>query len=377
MNKQIRSIILFIIVSLTWVLLMIGNTVPVIGRITVLSLFLLFLVFKLLLNPNLSIKKYNNLKIVAGVLLIYFFLIILFKYTGSLSVYNGILSIASVLFFVSLIDIEIDADLFSKIISTMSNIGEITIVIFFILSVLRYSVNWVSSSSLTICALYFVLSSKRSKRKKFFISLIWIFGAYFNGERTLVFISILTPIIYFLFVKIESKKLKKFIFVTLLGATILIPIVYVNLSVSQYRFQLDALSVKYTTSRFFSGRDVAWSYLLNNMSHTNSYIFGLGHGLTLMDISDLGISSHNLYLSVLSRTGFVGLILFYMFLYQIYSCYLKFTGDISEIGVVFLVVTVLKQSSEYGLLGNNMVLSLVVWFILAVPFMNNNKKIRR
>lgn len=46
--------------------------------------------------------------------------------------------------------------------------------------------------------------------------------------------------------------------------------------------------------------------------------------------------------------------------------------SINKIGIYFLVITVLKQSSEYGLIGNNMVLSLVTWIVLALPYIKNN-----
>lgn len=366
-NKVSNTLVIIVI----WTFLMFGNSIPILGRITVLSLFLLFLVFRWLLGGTVT-SRYFFLKLSSGALILYFFLIILFKYTGITSVYNGLLSISSILFFVTLIDISINSYTFDNIINTCTNLSKLLIVLFFIASISGYSFMWISSSSLVFYTLYFILISKQRKISKVFYSLMWLVGAFINGERTLVLITMITPVFYLFFVKPKSKRLKRILFFSMMVFTIIIPIIYVWLSKSQYRLALDMLSIKLTTSRFFSGRDLAWSYLLSNIKETQSYLFGSGHGLSLFDISYLSFSSHNLYLSVLSRTGLIGLGLLYIFLYQIYSSYLDMPDSINKIGIYFLVITVLKQSSEYGLIGNNMVLSLVTWIVLALPYIKNN-----
>ena len=256
----------------------------------------------------------------------------------------------------------------------MAIVTKILVLIYFIALKLHIQVPWISSTSILFCFLYFIFIDNKTKYiSKILFSVLWLNIALMNGERTQVLVSMLGLIIYIFINKFKNhKKIYALFFIVVSSLLVLIPIIYTVLSLSEYRWSLDSMAIQFTGSRFFSGRDTVWAVLLNNYLENDIY-FGAGHHLTPKLISSIEYSAHNTYIIILVRTGLIGLILFFNFLKQIWMSYFKnLNNKYTRLSATYFLTILLKQSSEMGLIGNNMALSVISWIIICFGFFYTN-----
>ncbi len=368
-NKRIDVLI----VAFLFVVISFSNSGNLIARGTLYALFIGTIVILPLLRKKIYL--YHK-KIIRSffILVIYNVIIILFKFENYDSIYNGILYSASLLFFVTLISSKYKISSLNSFTRYLSTISRLLILVNFAFIIIDKTLGWVSSTSFIFLFLYFIyLDSKTSKQSKVVFTLIWIVTAILNESRTFVLLVPIFLIIYLYWNKI-SKSLKnyKLIFYTVVIMLFVIPIVYIWLSGSSYAYVLNEYALKYTNSRFFTGRDLIWSQLLNNY-YSGNVLFGGGHHISPQYVFDDIKSSHNTYISILVRTGIVGVVLFLNLLKNVWVRYFEFKSvPAVKLSAVFFLVLLLKQSSELSLIGNNIAVSVMTWLVIAYGLIYTN-----
>lgn len=379
-NKQQSSIssqvntkynkIEILIVAIMFIVVSFSNSGNIIARSVLYFVF----IGAIILLPILRKRIYllHSAIIRASLILIaYNLIIIVYKYESYTSVYNGLLYSASIMFFISLIagKYKIDKlDVFTHYLSSMSKML-ILINIFFRL--IQKTIGSVSSTSFIFLFLYFIyLDKKTTIKSKVAFTGIWVLTAILAEERTFL---LLVPIFMLLLLswdKLIKKRFKNKLLFILFGTMLFaIPVFYVWLSESSYAFGLNEYALKYTGSRFFSGRDLIWSHLLDYYFDGNIFIGG-GHHISPAFVFGDVISSHNTYLTILTRTGLIGAFLFVNFLVSIWNKFFQYRHILAvKLSGIFFIVSLLKQSSELSLISNNIALSIMNWLVLAYGLM--------
>ncbi|MFL2077339.1 O-antigen ligase family protein [Marinilactibacillus psychrotolerans] len=117
----------------------------------------------------------------------------------------------------------------------------------------------------------------------------------------------------------KSKIIYKFSFI--IGIIILVglPILYSQLQYSNLGIMLNEYSRELFSKNFFSGRQYIWEYTLSFIR--DQPIFGYGYSNDVLLSLGITASTHNLYLSLLLQGGIILLMIFIMFMYQIWIKY--------------------------------------------------------
>ncbi|HHV30641.1 O-antigen ligase family protein [Acetivibrio mesophilus] len=350
-----------------------ANSGPSAPRILLYFSFVLVLVFIPLLKSRT--KFFNSKVIYADLALVLFNAIVLFAYYEDFtSIYNGLLYMACILFFLVLMNFSTNLKNTEAFIRYISIGTKILMILAVGLSLSGIDFQWVSRTAFFFLLLYFILLDKKTKKPgKILYMGIWLLIAAIDGERTFM---LLFPVLLFLILSVDwvfdHKKLYRILFILMVIFIISIPVIYVMLSHSEYKDLLNEYAIRYTKSRFFSGRDVIWSNMFEYYLKGNIFL-GSGHHVTPTTIYGAELSSHNTYMSILIRTGLIGLFLFLYFLWSVWNRYLEFKDvEAVKLSAVFLIITMLKQSSEMALIGNNVSVSVINWLVIAFGFVYCN-----
>src|SRR5699024_758106 len=98
---------------------------------------------------------------------------------------------------------------------------------------------------------------------------------------------------------------------------------------------------------------------------SNSLLLGGGHEVVPPEFFGVGMSAHNTFISVLTRTGAIGLCLLLLMFYLVLRHYLQWHRDFHvRLSAAFTIAILFKNSSELSLLGNNIALSIVYWLVI-------------
>ncbi|GEM05799.1 hypothetical protein HMI01_27870 [Halolactibacillus miurensis] len=95
----------------------------------------------------------------------------------------------------------------------------------------------------------------------------------------------------------------------------------------------------------------------------------LGHGISTDPnyIESIGTSAHNQYLQIILESGFLGISLFIIFLYQLWLLLRKnqnhFTGMLSS---AYLIAFIFYETFEVTLFQNNFNIGLIQWLIITM-----------
>lgn len=200
------------------------------------------------------------------------------------------------------------------------------------------------------------------------LCLVWFYVSYQIGARSQSIGFLLFILVAALLLIFKDKRkgfLKKgfWIYYVILN---IFPIVYTYLARSPYRSTLEAISLNLTKSRFFSGRNELWFSVYDQMDNAFSVIFGLGVNKTELLTTNLEMSLHSLYVTLLAEGGIILVFLMGLILYQIWKRLVSDTSYQSKILLSFMIVFLYKQSFDISLIENNMGVAFGVWTALAV-----------
>ncbi len=372
-NRKYDKRIEELIVAFLFIVISFSNSGNFIARGALYVLFIGTIIILPLLRKGIYLYHKKIIKSVF-ILVIYNFIIIFFKFENYDSIYNGLLYSASILFFVSLISGRYKINSLNSFTRYLSTISKFLILVNFGFIIIDKTLGWVSSTSFIFLFLYFIyLDNKTSKQSKVVFSMIWIVTAIYNEARTFVLLVPVFLVIYFYWNKLSrSFNRYKLIFYIVAFLLFVIPIIYIWLSESSYAYVLNKYALRYTNSRFFSSRDLIWSQLLNNY-YAGDVLFGGGHHISPKYVFTDLRSSHNTYVSVLTRTGIVGSVLFLNLLKNVWVRYYEFKSiPAVKLSAIFFLISLLKQSSELSLISNNIAVSVMNWLVIAYGLMYTN-----
>lgn len=337
------------------------------GLLLILPFFNKFTTWK---NPSINMP---------GLAFIYFSLIsTAFHSATPTSVYNGTIAALSMAVLLSLVASAPKESDFRRFIRQMSIVARILLLFGLVLILSDLPFIWNTQTGFLFCLLVFILINEKIKpRKKMMYIVVWFVQSYLIDDRAYLIAGVVFGIAY-LVLPVLSRRLwlGKTLLLVFLGLLILVPVFYVQLSTSVHRTYLDELALTYTGGRFFSGRDIIWNSLINDYLAGNILIGG-GHDIGTSVLYGNTLSSHNTYVAVLTRMGFLGLVAFFAVFYGLLKSYLShIEHKIVRVSAAATLALLFKQSTEFSLIGNNIAHSLFSWLVMSLGVIFINSKLR-
>ena len=314
---------------------------------------------------------YTHLNLASALFICYNVLSVIIHGPTPISFYNGLLASAATTLFVAVVIWSPRLRNLNGFIWLVSRAGGGMIVLGLVIQLTSINFTWVAKTGFLFTFLFFILLDKsRTSGVKILFCVLWIVQAYLADDRAYILAGVIFMLTFVLWPFLgRMRALGRFVVFLFLAALIVIPSVYVALSRSSIRQMLDELALKYTDGRFFSGRDVIWGYMLEEYS-SNSLLLGGGHEVVPPEFFGVGLSAHNTFISVLTRTGAIGLCLLLLMFYLVLRNYLQWHRDFHvRVSAAFTIAILFKNSSELSLLGNNIALSIVYWLVIAFGFL--------
>lgn len=239
----------------------------------------------------------------------------------------------------------------------------ILILIFVVLNELFFSVELITQFlyKMAIMCTYFSIIRTGKVYKYSFLTIAVL---SITSTRSAILSILLFLVIYNWLEAIKkSKIIYKFSFI--IGIIILVglPILYSQLQYSNLGIMLNEYSRELFSKNFFSGRQYIWEYTLSFIR--DQPIFGYGYSNDVLLSLGITASTHNLYLSLLLQGGIILLMIFIMFMYQIWIKYFYYLDHwIVKVTAAFLFPILLRANFDLILLENDIVISIFLWIPL-------------
>lgn len=218
------------------------------------------------------------------------------------------------------------------------------------------------------CTFFFMVKGKH----KFIKTLLFTFVFLVLGERT----SALTLLcIYGFYIIIGKLKKQKMLFMALFGIVFFIIIgftfLYVQLQYMDIGSTINLFFRKYTGGNFFSGRHTIWATVFNYLNQSPLFGYGIDNGM--LASANITISIHNTYLHLLLQGGWIGLLIFFMFLRSIWKRYYKNLDDNTvRLSAAYMIGFLMYINFEVSLIGNTVGPGLFMWLIMGIGFIRQN-----
>lgn len=339
--------------------------VPILYNIGFISLVLLLIISSI----NLIFRKeYTTAKQFFFCLLIGGYLLFVSEFNNTTNYAYGILIQLSMLIFpYSLLSAsEINSEV-AKSIEKLCSMFFVAILVFVFYVQLKYGINsadLISASLLkTSFALsYFFIISKKSKLAAILTSSTAFF---ILGERTSAAVLLFVYIIYRLLGLKISKGFYYFIFVLIFFIAVIFPFLYIELKYSNIGIMLNEISREYTGDNFFSGREIIWEGILEGNKDNVLLGQGVNNGY-LKSRLNTDLSTHNLYMFLYLEGGVGMLFMFFLFVTSIWGKFYNFIYlERARLSAAFFIGILLFSDFELLLLTNNILASIVFWFIIS------------
>ena len=209
---------------------------------------------------------------------------------------------------------------------------------------------------------FFIISNKKSK----LVAILTSSAVFFLlGERTSAAVLLFVYIIYRLLGCKISKGFYNFIFVFIFSIAVIFPFLYIELKYSNIGLMLNEISREYTGDNFFSGREIIWEGILEGNKDNVLLGQGVNSGF-LKSRLNTDLSTHNLYMFLYLEGGVVLLFMFFLFVASIWGKFYNFIYmERARLSAAFFVGILLFSDFELLLLTNNILASIVFWFIIS------------
>lgn len=225
----------------------------------------------------------------------------------------------------------------------------------------------INNVSMTVYKAIFAISIfpyAKSNKKTLFCIISMIFF-YMIGERTSALILVIIHILNMVLKKINTKTTYNIIFICVIIFTLSFINIYVKLPYTKLGIELNEYSRKISGENFFSGRNVIWKKILDSVQ--NNKLLGLTYSNDIELYYETELSTHNLYLWLILNGGYILLILFYIYMFSIWKKYFKnIKKEKTRIVASYFVGFMILVNFELLLLTNNFIVSLFMWFIIAI-----------
>lgn len=177
----------------------------------------------------------------------------------------------------------------------------------------------------------------------------------------------------FIFLFIYSFFLKKY--KTLLFISIFSILGYLIIEISGFSSFVDLSNSRFSSS--LNSRDIAWDMLLESIA--NNLLLGVGFGVSneiVLNIDELGFSSHNLHLQFAAEIGLIGYILFLLvYLYPVFFSFyqIRKNNRVKENTFFFaLLIAILCHQVFENTLFRSGFFTYFWFFISCIPFYINH-----
>lgn len=187
-----------------------------------------------------------------------------------------------------------------------------------------------------------------------------------NSRASLVAVTVLFGC-YWVLSKIKYKNAKRLYFILLVGVVCVavgFTVLYPNLYGTDLGTTLELLSRQYLNKNFFSGREIIWKNIEEQI--VASPFLGWGLDKVPSFFYDTGYSSHNLWLQVALQMGIVGVIFLSILILTIQSRIARGENPLWRISASFFAALILHECFEVSLTQNNLAVGLASWFIFGI-----------
>lgn len=155
------------------------------------------------------------------------------------------------------------------------------------------------------------------------------------------------------------------LFVVVITLIVAFLFIYPSLPESSLGADLQAMSRNLTGRNFFSGRDTLWPLIISAIWERP--LLGYGASATPGTVSNVTLSSHNLYLQVALQTGLLGLGALVGLLFSIWKVlWLGRNNKVVRLVAAYMTATMVHQMFEVSLTQNNLSIGIAQWLILGV-----------
>ena len=203
--------------------------------------------------------------------------------------------------------------------------------------------------------------------------LFWIiFMPFMSGERGLAISLLFMFLIYYLLPVIKKSKFLYHTFFWIIASLVTsFQFFYVWFSTTTLGTTFNLISGKYTNQNFFSGRQIIWG-ILND--YIISYpVLGYGFGNDILKQYNIFMSAHNTYVEILLSGGLIYLLLFFLFMYSIWSSMYEFISEKSiRLSMSFLIAILIFGANGVIFVGNDISFTLIIWLIIGISLMRRN-----
>ncbi len=212
-----------------------------------------------------------------------------------------------------------------------------------------------------------ILYSPQKKYTYLLLILLANFIIFVSGSRSLLIASIFSALIYLFWdFLVANKKIYKYLF--FLFALFIGLFTYFYAKILPHMHEINyytQLSENYTGKGLLSGRQIIWSILIDKISEEPLY--GYGSGTTPLDLIDITLSSHNLYLQILIQVGFLGLILFALLMFRIWCIYrIGHQDKVVRLSASFMIGILIHQIFEVTLIQNNLAIGILQFMVISI-----------
>lgn len=346
-----------------------GNVFKYVSLVSSVSSVILLL----LIIFNQKIKT-NNLFIIFILYIVYniFLLVCNFSVTALYKVFQELILVT---FSFLLINIKLSKDDFNKIVSFFSKIYYVLFSVILILIFLigdNYIFNFLSR---TVLKVIFVLSyfGFIKSNKKFLYMLVSAILYFYIGERTPAIIILFIYFIYTFFSKNKSKTIFKSLFLIVIVGLLSFILIYISLPKTELGMRLNQYSRELSGENFFSGRNVIWSQVFETVK--GNELFGLTYNNDTKLYYGEVLSTHNLYLWLYMNGGVCLLLLFIIYVYNIWKkMYLNIDNKYSRAAMAYFLGFLVLCNFELLLLVNNFSVSMFMWLVISFGINLNKVK---
>lgn len=219
---------------------------------------------------------------------------------------------------------------------------------------------------------------KVGKKKYLFFSILLSAGIFFvlmSKTRSVWIACVVTFFVYFFWNYLSASKNKFFIFLFCIFL-LLIAFIYLYAKFFPYShgfLYYQDIVLDNTGKTLLSGRQIIWSKIIDLIKF--SPILGYGSGARMSDYG-FQLSSHNTYLQIVLQVGFVGLIMFLLFIARIWKYFYIGRGiPLVRLSGAFMIGGVVHQVFEVAFLQNNLSIGILLWLIIAIGMSECNNMV--
>lgn len=365
-----------IVLSILYILLLIGSLNASGSRIGILALSLVIAFTNIFYFLRILYKRYIKISDI-----IILFLTVIYIIVSMVSSQNGLgnRGITNTFEFVACIGVYLyfsNSEWNNKVILLIYRISIVFVLFHFLVWIAKgfgreFSSIYPNSNILgpfMFIAIYFILLRIFTTKKRlipYIFLLIALVILLASDTRSVLLSMFIGAIIYFIWNTIvKNKGLSIFLFILIIVSFGSIVFVYPKLpNWSQYG-KLEAWMLEHTGKSIMSGRADIWGRL-NNLIDLRP-IFGFGPNTVATDVIGRDASSHNLYINMALQIGYLGLLIFILILFTIFMSYIsKGSNRLVRLSVAAFIAILAHQLFEITLVQNQLSIGLLQWLVIA------------